>query len=151
MFVLVDCRASKEARRVSRPNEFNIAEKVHITPNRIPLCKDAFNTFFSETGAGKHVPRCVMVTWADIGKILFCALATTVKCNNTIFIGRWIWSLRSWMRSVRARTVSCSTRSSSSPEKKLLSCPLSRLKIQLLLLKKQELLDQVPCFVVMSL
>ena len=22
---------------------------------------DAFNTFFSETGAGKHVPRCVMV------------------------------------------------------------------------------------------
>ena len=24
-------------------------------------CEDAFNTFFSETGAGKHVPRCVMV------------------------------------------------------------------------------------------
>ena len=23
---------------------------------------DAFNTFFSETGAGKHVPRCVMVS-----------------------------------------------------------------------------------------
>ena len=23
--------------------------------------EDAFNTFFSETGAGKHVPRCVMV------------------------------------------------------------------------------------------
>ena len=45
MFVLVDCRASKDARRVSRPNELNIAEKVHITPNRIPLCKDAFNTF----------------------------------------------------------------------------------------------------------
>jgi hypothetical protein len=22
---------------------------------------DAFNTFFSETGAGKHVPRCVFV------------------------------------------------------------------------------------------
>jgi tubulin alpha len=22
---------------------------------------DAFNTFFSETGAGKHVPRCVML------------------------------------------------------------------------------------------
>ena len=22
---------------------------------------DAFNTFFSETGAGKHVPRCVMI------------------------------------------------------------------------------------------
>ena len=22
---------------------------------------DAFNTFFSETGAGKHVPRCVMM------------------------------------------------------------------------------------------
>ena len=22
---------------------------------------DAFNTFFSETGAGKHVPSCVMV------------------------------------------------------------------------------------------
>ena len=22
---------------------------------------DSFNTFFSETGAGKHVPRCVMV------------------------------------------------------------------------------------------
>jgi tubulin alpha len=26
---------------------------------------DAFNTFFSETGAGKHVPRCVMVDLAS--------------------------------------------------------------------------------------
>jgi len=32
--------------------------------NGIPIIdphEDAFNTFFSETGAGKHVPRCVMV------------------------------------------------------------------------------------------
>ena len=28
---------------------------------------DAFNTFFSETGAGKHVPRCVMVDLALVG------------------------------------------------------------------------------------
>ena len=28
---------------------------------------DAFNTFFSETGAGKHVPRCVMVDGASVG------------------------------------------------------------------------------------
>ena len=27
---------------------------------------DAFNTFFSETGAGKHVPRCVMVDLARL-------------------------------------------------------------------------------------
>ena len=24
-------------------------------------CDDSFNTFFSETGSGKHVPRAVMV------------------------------------------------------------------------------------------
>eukprot|EP00439_Symbiodinium_sp_Y106_P078548 s640_g17.t1 len=29
--------------------------------NKKASCQDAFNTFFSETGAGKHVPRCVMV------------------------------------------------------------------------------------------
>ena len=45
---------------------------------------DAFNTFFSETGAGKHVPRCVFV---DLER-------------------RWL------TRSARVRTVSCSTRSS---------------------------------------
>jgi hypothetical protein len=33
---------------------------------------DAFNTFFSETGAGKHVPRCVFVdlevgAWRSLG------------------------------------------------------------------------------------
>ncbi|CAE7376059.1 unnamed protein product [Symbiodinium natans] len=31
---------------------------------------DAFNTFFSETGAGKHVPRCVMVDGASVELIL---------------------------------------------------------------------------------
>jgi hypothetical protein len=52
---------------------------------------DAFNTFFSETGAGKHVPRCVMV---DL-------------------------SQPSLMKSALAPTVSCSIQSSSSQEKKM--------------------------------
>ena len=33
----------------------------------IGVCEDSFNTFFSETGAGKHVPRAV-----------FCDLEPTV-------------------------------------------------------------------------
>ena len=37
--------------------------------------QDAFNTFFSETGAGKHVPRCVMVAWLRLGN-----LATDAAC-----------------------------------------------------------------------
>ena len=41
--------------------------------------------------------------------------------------GRWIWNLRSWMRSAQARIASFSIRSSSSPERKLLSSPLSSL------------------------
>jgi hypothetical protein len=45
---------------------------------------DSFNTFFSETAAGKHVPRAVLLTW----------------------------SRRSWTRCARARTASCSTPSS---------------------------------------
>ena len=35
----------------------------HPKPRNSPIkdpAQDAFNTFFSETGAGKHVPRCVM-------------------------------------------------------------------------------------------
>ena len=53
-----------------------LAQKAHLkhvicvqapllsTPNAsVSERKDAFNTFFSETGAGKHVPRCVMVAW----------------------------------------------------------------------------------------
>ena len=31
---------------------------------------DAFNTFFSETGAGKHVPRTVFVRMERLGAIL---------------------------------------------------------------------------------
>jgi tubulin alpha len=27
----------------------------------IGVSEDSFNTFFSETGAGKHVPRCVFI------------------------------------------------------------------------------------------
>ena len=27
----------------------------------VGVCDDSFNTFFSETGAGKHVPRAVFV------------------------------------------------------------------------------------------
>ena len=27
----------------------------------IGVAEDSFNTFFSETGAGKHVPRCVFI------------------------------------------------------------------------------------------
>ena len=37
---------------------------------------DAFNTFFSETGAGKHVPRAVFVDLEPtvVGKLCFCYL-----------------------------------------------------------------------------
>ena len=54
---------------------------------------DAFNTFFSETGAGKHVPRCVFLDlevswprWASLD-LLFLALSyasvkvATPLCN----------------------------------------------------------------------
>lgn len=41
---------------------------------------DAFNTFFSETGAGKHVPRCVFLdleVGADHrGPVSFCSLSS---------------------------------------------------------------------------
>ena len=37
---------------------------------------DAFNTFFSETGAGKHVPRTVFVRMERLGAtlLLYCTL-----------------------------------------------------------------------------
>ena len=35
---------------------------------------DSFNTFFSETGAGKHVPRAVFIDLEPtvVGKLLLC-------------------------------------------------------------------------------
>ena len=35
---------------------------------------DAFNTFFSETGAGKHVPRCVFLDLEVCSQILLQGL-----------------------------------------------------------------------------
>ena len=37
---------------------------------------DAFNTFFSETGAGKHVPRCVFL---DLEPTVVCLFASALS------------------------------------------------------------------------
>ena len=46
-------------------------------PNQIGGGDDAFNTFFSETGAGKHVPRAVYV---DLEPTV-CAIALAFVCH----------------------------------------------------------------------
>ena len=42
---------------------------------------DSFNTFFSETGAGKHVPRAIFL---DLEPTVIdeCALAPTANCST---------------------------------------------------------------------
>ncbi len=44
-------------------------------------CEDAFNTFFSETGSGKHVPRAIFVD-----------LEPTVIGKNTVFLYIFIFN-----------------------------------------------------------
>lgn len=47
---------------------------------------DAFNTFFSETGAGKHVPRCVFLDLEVSSRTRFSCLmpagADLASCNS---------------------------------------------------------------------
>ena len=47
---------------------------------------DSFNTFFSETGAGKHVPRAVFVDLEPtvVGRIMF-NMAITVQKDSSLF------------------------------------------------------------------
>ena len=48
---------------------------------------DSFNTFFSETGAGKHVPRAVFVDLEPtvVGKLFllyfYCSIVITFECK----------------------------------------------------------------------
>ncbi len=48
---------------------------------------DSFNTFFSETGAGKHVPRAVFVDLEPsvVGKILACSLLGHKQTDNNYY------------------------------------------------------------------
>ena len=52
---------------------------------------DAFNTFFSETGAGKHVPRTVFVRTERLGAtlLLYCTLKFLGLCflQNVFVLG----------------------------------------------------------------
>ncbi len=43
---------------------------------------DAFNTFFADTGSGKHVPRCIYVDLEPtvVGKIISIQILKHVKC-----------------------------------------------------------------------
>jgi tubulin alpha len=43
------------------PTEHGINPDGQMPADSVKTSDDAFNTFFSETGAGKHVPRCVFV------------------------------------------------------------------------------------------
>jgi hypothetical protein len=63
---------------------------------------DSFNTFFSETGAGKHVPRAVFVDleptvvgkWISLNRVTFlyvwlkhiCILTENIDCSTV-----WFW------------------------------------------------------------
>ena len=48
---------------------------------------DSFNTFFSETGAGKHVPRAVFVDLEPtvVGKLFYLMLNYSVYLTDFIF------------------------------------------------------------------
>ena len=61
---------------------------------------DSFNTFFSETGAGKHVPRAVMVDLEPtvVGKHTYCQLFHL----RAIFINK----NQCWSRQICTRGVS---------------------------------------------
>ncbi len=81
---------------------------------------DSYNTFFSETGAGKHVPRAVFVDLEPtvIGKKMGLDLSyDNCICQSALFTKRWP-SVQ--MRCALVHTVSCSTLSSSSLERKML-------------------------------
>ena len=45
---------------------------------------DAFNTFFSETGAGKHVPRCVFL---DLEPTVVCVFGWLLSLCLTSVVG----------------------------------------------------------------
>ncbi len=50
---------------------------------------DSFNTFFNETGAGKHVPRAIFVDLEPtvVGKYSFIALFSVNETGNPYFSG----------------------------------------------------------------
>ena len=53
----------------------------------IGSCEDSFNTFFSETGAGKHVPRAIFVDLEPtvVGKCLrIYSACTKDKCTDKL-------------------------------------------------------------------
>ena len=60
---------------------------------------DSFNTFFSETGAGKHVPRCVFV---DLEPTVVGECVCAGHCINTVslyvraelLVALWVWLWR---------------------------------------------------------
>ena len=55
---------------------------------------DAFNTFFSETGAGKHVPRCVFLdleVGADHHHFVSCCSISSRCCPRLTYCCGQMW------------------------------------------------------------
>ena len=62
---------------------------------------DSFNTFFSETGTGKHVPRAVFVdlepsvideVWQSVNTMInnvFWRKLQNIRCVQNMFINKW--------------------------------------------------------------